>query len=116
MHLSYRGTGGIWALVVLCALAVAGVLLMVTAVAAIAVAGMALAAVALLARALGWRPRRRPIPTAARFAGDTIEGTVVSSELTPPPAAEGSMQSPTDAHRDPGSTPRTHPRTSRPRS
>ena len=72
-------------LLVLAAVAVTGTLLLVTVMAAVAVVAVAGGVGLLLARAFGWNPwRRRHVAPPDAFAGDTIEGTVVSSESSTP--------------------------------
>jgi hypothetical protein len=84
MQITYRRTGGVATLLVLAGVAVAGTLLLVTVIAAVTVAAVVGGVGLLLARAFGWNPWRRPtVAPPDTFAGDTIEGTVISSESSP---------------------------------
>lgn len=85
MRITYRGTGGLGALIALAAIALAAGVL-TAAVAIFVVAGIAGAAVLVLVRAVlprAWR--RRPVPSATDWPHDTIEGTVVDTVVSPAP-------------------------------
>lgn len=88
MRITYRGTGGLGALVALAAIALA-VGLLTAAVAIIVVLAVVAAAGLLMVRAVlprAWR--RRTVPPATDWPHDTIEGTVVGTAVTPPHRAE----------------------------
>jgi len=85
MRIAYRGTGGLGALIVLGAIALAAGVL-TAAVAMLVALAVAAAALLVLVRAVlprAWR--RRPAPPATDWPHDTIEGTVVDTAVSGPP-------------------------------
>lgn len=86
MRITFRGTGGVGALIALGAIAlVAGVLTAAVAI-IVVLAGIAGAALLVLVRAVlprAWR--RRTVPSATDWPHDTIEGTVVDTAVSAPP-------------------------------
>ena len=79
MVITYRRTGGMFALLVLAAVAFGAALLTVTAAAAILIVALAVATAGLLARAVlprSWR--RQAVPPATTWPQETIDATVVN--------------------------------------
>ena len=79
MFITYRRTGGVFALLAFAAVALAATVLGVVVAATVMVAVLIIGAVALVARAV--LPRRlwqRTAPPAAPWPHETLEGTVVS--------------------------------------
>ena len=86
MRITYRGTGGVGALIALGAIALAAGVLTVAVAIIVALAGIAGAALLVLVRAVlprAWR--RRTVPSATDWPHDTIEGTVVDTGVSAPP-------------------------------
>ena len=97
MRITYRGTGGVGALIALGAIALAAGVLTVAVAIIVALAGIAGAALLVLIRAVlprAWR--RRTVPSATDWPHDTIEGTVVDTVVSAPPhqAEEGRLPAP----------------------
>ena len=79
MFLTYRRTGGVFALLTLAAVAIAATVVTVAVAAIILIVAVAAAAAVLLVRAVlpsSWR--RRTAPPATSWPQETIEGTVVN--------------------------------------
>ena len=84
IFITYRRTGGLFALVTFAAVAIAATILGVVVAATVMVAALALGAVALVARAVV--PRRwwqRTVPPSAPWPHATLEGTVVDPPVEP---------------------------------
>jgi hypothetical protein len=79
MVITYRRTGGMFALLTLAAVAFAAAVLTAAAAAAILIVALAIATAALLARAVlprSWR--RQTVPPATHWPQETIDATVVN--------------------------------------
>lgn len=80
MLINYRRTGGVFVLIAVGGLALAAVVLTAAVAATVLIVAAGAAAFALLARAVVPRSwRRRPVPPATPWPGETIEGTVVKA-------------------------------------
>ena len=80
MLITYRRTGGVFALLMVAAVALAAMVLTIAVAASLLIVAVALAAAALLARAVlpaSWRSRS--LPAATPWPRKTIEGMVVKS-------------------------------------
>ena len=78
MLITYRRTGGVFALLTLVAVALAATVVTVVVATTILIAAVGVAAVAVLARAVlpaSWRRHR--VPPAAPWPGETIEGDIL---------------------------------------
>ncbi len=107
MRITYRGTGGLGALIALAVIALAAGVL-TAAVAIIVVLGAIAAAALLMVRAVlprAWR--RRTVLPATDWPHDTIEGTVVDTAVSAPPRRAEEV-------REPGPAPGPGPARSQP--
>lgn len=84
MFITYRRTGGVFALLTFAAVAIAATVLGVVVAATVMVAALAIGAGALVARAvLPRRLRYRTVPPSAPWPHETLEGTVVDRPVEP---------------------------------
>jgi hypothetical protein len=85
MRITYRGTGGLGALIALGAIALAAGVLTAAVAIIVVLAGIAGAALLVVRAVLPRAWRRRPVPSATDWPHDTIEGTVVDTTVSAPP-------------------------------
>ena len=83
MFIAYRRTGGVLALLMLAAVALAATVFTVALGVIVLAVGVAMAALALAARAVLPARWRRTVPPATPWPHETIEGTVVDRPAVP---------------------------------